>query len=1049
MTISPTAHLFLSQYTLAKRLCGRLRVSKKPGRKAVVILVFAVCVVSLFRPYPLAQTASVITFDNPVPTGPPDSLLNGVFEGIDFGTAQWRWSGPYAADPTNSIYFDSTAVTSSSFAFSPVPRVLNRISVYATANGTLTLSDNVGQTVIQPVVTGSMQLVATGWSLASTTVTVSFTAGWSLGVDDIAHSAAGGPDATPPTVAITSPGAGATVSGTVTVTATASDNVGVAGVRFMVDGTNIGEEDTTEPYAISWNTTSTPNGSRVLRAIARDAGGNQAPSDPVTVTVSNVASPDPSQDGQWAGPIAWPLVAIHSMLMQTGQVLVWEGQENGGISARIWNPQTGAFTAARNNRSNLFCSGHSALADGRILVAGGHTAAFVGIRDTNIFDPVTQNWTQSTPMAVARWYPTTTTLPDGRVLALSGSIDCSTCIARIPEIYNPVTATWTQLNNATLTLPLYPYMFVLPNGQVLNAGADEAATVARALDTATGTWTTIDPVVVQGGSAAMFLPGRVMKSGRSANVDLPTVASVATTYVLDMTQPSPAWRQTASMAYPRAYHTLTVLPDGDVLVTGGGRTTGAADIAQAVYQAESWTPATETWTTMASMQVPRLYHSTALLLPDGRVLVAGGGRLAGGDQLNAEIFSPRYLFRGPRPTITSVPATIQLGSNFFVETPDASSIGMVSLVRPGSVTHTNNMDQRFLSLTFQQTAGGLNVAAPVNANLAPPGYYMLFVVNANGVPSMASFVRIPASSNNPVPTTTGITPSSAAPGGPEFTLTVNGTNFVTSSVVRWAGLDRTTTFVSSTQLTAAIPAIDIAAAGSAQVTVFNRAPGGGISNPQTFTISNAPSGLVAAYNFDAGSGTTVTDSSGNSNNGTITGATWTTSGRFGNALLFDGTNDWVTVNDAVSLDLTTGSTLEAWVYPTAALSGWRTIFAKEQPGDILYFLYAASSSSNSPATGVYIGAERNLFGVSQLASDTWTHLAGTYDGAMQRLYVNGVEVASRPQTGAIQTSDSPLRIGGNGIWGEFFQGRLDEMRIYSRALSQAEIQTDINSPVIP
>jgi hypothetical protein len=281
-------------------------------------------------------------------------------------------------------------------------------------------------------------------------------------------------------------------------------------------------------------------------------------------------------------------------------------------------------------------------------------------------------------------------------------------------------------------------------------------------------------------------------------------------------------------------------------------------------------------------------------------------------------------------------------------------------------------------------------------------------------------------------------------------LTVNGNNFVSTSVVRWNGTDRATTSVSATQLTATILASDLAVAGTAQVTVFTPAPGGGTSNALTFTISNAPSGLVAAYSFDEGSGTIVTDASGNGNGGTITGASWTTAGRFGSALSFNGSSNMVTVNDANVLDLTTGMTMESWVYPTVPPSGWRTVITKERPSGVTYYLHAGSSSSNRPATGVYIGgAERQLFGGSRLSANTWTHLAATYDGTTQRLYVNGVQVSSRAQTGAIQISTSPLRIGGSSVFGEFFQGRIDEVRIYNRALSQTEIQTDMNTPINP
>jgi hypothetical protein len=249
----------------------------------------------------------------------------------------------------------------------------------------------------------------------------------------------------------------------------------------------------------------------------------------------------------------------------------------------------------------------------------------------------------------------------------------------------------------------------------------------------------------------MYRPGKIMTSGlgTTAAADVTNVPSTETTFVLDMTQPNPAWRQTAPMSFRRDYHNLTLLPDGNVLVTGGGRTAGATDGSTAVLEAELWSPVTETWTTMAAMQVPRLYHSTALLLPDGRVMVAGGGRNAGvgapdssRDKFSGEIFSPPYLFKGPRPTITSAPATTSYGSNLFVETPDAAAIASVSFIRTGSVTHAFNQDQRFLPLTFQPTTGGLTVQTPANGNLAPPGHYLLFIVNTTGVPSIAKIVRL-------------------------------------------------------------------------------------------------------------------------------------------------------------------------------------------------------------------------------------------------------------------------------------------------------------------
>ena len=216
------------------------------------------------------------------------------------------------------------------------------------------------------------------------------------------------------------------------------------------------------------------------------------------------------------------------------------------------------------------------------------------------------------------------------------------------------------------------------------------------------------------------------------------------------------------------------------------------------------------------------------------------------------------------------------------------------------------------------------------------------------------------------------------------------------------------------------------------------------------TVSNTvnPVGLVAAYGFEEGFGPQAMDVTGNGNNGAISEAV-RVPGRSGGALQYDGINDYVSVNDSSPLDLTTRMTLEAWVKPTVAPSSWRNIVVKERSGGSqAYQLAAGSSSSNRPANRVYAsGATRTLYGGSQLAAGAWTHLAATYDGANQRLYVNGVQVSSRAQTGSISTSSSPLRIGGSPTLGQYFSGLIDEVRIYNRALSAGEIQVDMATPV--
>ena len=251
-----------------------------------------------------------------------------------------------------------------------------------------------------------------------------------------------------------------------------------------------------------------------------------------------------------------------------------------------------------------------------------------------------------------------------------------------------------------------------------------------------------------------------------------------------------------------------------------------------------------------------------------------------------------------------------------------------------------------------------------------------------------------------------------------------------------------------------------AANGSHKLTAVARdAAGNRTTSAQiSVTVSNgsppAPpppssTGLVGAYGFEARSGTTAADSSGRNNTATLSGTAWTTQGRYGSALSFDGVNDLVTIADAASLDLTTGMTLEAWVRPTT-LSGWRTVVIKEVNGGLVYALYAHDDAPRPAAYARIAGKSLTdtTGGPASLPLNTWTHLAATYDGTTLRLYVNGVQTGSRPASGSIAGSSSPLKIGGNAVWGEYFAGLIDEVRIYNRALDASAIQADMATPVV-
>ncbi|MCK2214615.1 PQQ-dependent sugar dehydrogenase [Actinomadura sp. ATCC 31491] len=217
----------------------------------------------------------------------------------------------------------------------------------------------------------------------------------------------------------------------------------------------------------------------------------------------------------------------------------------------------------------------------------------------------------------------------------------------------------------------------------------------------------------------------------------------------------------------------------------------------------------------------------------------------------------------------------------------------------------------------------------------------------------------------------------------------------------------------------------------------------------TYTATYAPAtgvpGLVAAYGMNEGAGATTADASGRGNTGTLTATTWNAAGRYGQALSFNGTSSWVTVPDAASLRLTTGMTLEAWVRP-AAVTGWRTVVMKQHAGGEAYTL-TAGSDSNRPHTAIHTTSGADVGAPSQLPLNAWSHLAATYDGGYLRLFVNGTQVGQTYKTGAIRTDNGVLRIGGNSVWGEYFSGLLDEVRVYDRALTAAQIQTDMNTPI--
>jgi len=345
-------------------------------------------------------------------------------------------------------------------------------------------------------------------------------------------------------------------------------------------------------------------------------------------------------------------------------------------------------------------------------------------------------------MKAGRWYPTSTTLANGEVLTVGGNNDQGATNQDV-QVWKK-DGGWRYIGQRKMSL--YPGMFQAPNGEVFYAGPRPETAF---LNPATGAWRPgpynklIRPDNIKTVPSVMY-DGTVLTVGGGNVGSQGGFEAASEAESVDLNVEDPQWRRAAPMANPRRHHNATLLPDKTVLVTGGQREGyNEHPIEKAgVRPAELYHPATDRWRTLSSLKVPRGYHSTATLLPDGRILVAGTGNGAAEDQYNAQIFSPPYLYKGPRPRIASAPKSVDHGEEFSVETPDESRIDEVRLIRLGSTTHGFDMNTRLNTLSFSRGSGELSVEAPGSGNVAPPGHYMLFALDREGVPSVARIISV-------------------------------------------------------------------------------------------------------------------------------------------------------------------------------------------------------------------------------------------------------------------------------------------------------------------
>lgn len=463
------------------------------------------------------------------------------------------------------------------------------------------------------------------------------------------------------------------------------------------------------------------------------------------------------------------VLAIHAALLGDGRVLYFSGSEHNAAQhnageidhSRIFDPTNNTVGVIPSPTHDLFCAGHAFLGDGRLVVAGGTlTYDYLGLKETTVFDASAlarhQNpWTPVHDMGAGRWYPTLVTLPDGRVMVASGTIDTPPLPAPVNaqiELFEPEPhpGVWIHVSDQAEIPGGYPRMHLLPNGLVLCV--TPMAGVCRVWNPVTTMWADLaagpGDQYLDPSSTSVLLPLRA-EEGYRARV---MVAGRAQPMILDTAAPETGWAPTAARALhgapTRNFACAVLLPDATVLVCGGSTTNLDAD---GVLDAELFDPATGAWSAGAAAEVPRVYHNTALLLPDGRVWTAGSNHDSGQghSEHRVEAYSPAYLARGPRPEIAAGPTVVRIPTGFptlqtfQVATSQAASITSAALLRCGSITHAFDGDQRYVGLTIvSRTDTGVVLAAPPTTEVAPPGPYFLFVLNQAGVPSVGWPVRI-------------------------------------------------------------------------------------------------------------------------------------------------------------------------------------------------------------------------------------------------------------------------------------------------------------------
>jgi O-glycosyl hydrolase len=925
----------------------------------------------------------------------------------------------------------------------------------------------------------------------------------------------GSGDGTPPIVKITGPEAGSDVTGTVTITATASDDTGVAGVRFYLDGQPLGPEDTTAPYSFSWDTTALANGDYTLEAVARDSSGNRTTSVAACVYINH--PPDtvaptarltgPADNGTVSGTVTVSADASDNVGVYGVQFFL-DGKKLGAEDRTApysvnWDTTTagnGAHTLTARAR-DAYGNWVNSTAVAVIVSNSGAALTIDGAKTFQTIDGFGAN-VNAHSWKDGEAKPALDLLADQMGATLFRVVYDMVDWEATNDNDDPFTPDWAYynalysndkfqnlwgtlryLNQKGITTGIsLSFMGRVPpwmGGSVITAAAEDefvetiSTLVYYARNTEQVKFGLLDPINepdwdgIEGPQVGPAQYTRLMRK-LIARLDAMGLSD------LDLLGPNTASVDAGVKDYMPALMADPVVMDRldhFAFHNYAGYSAGAdaAIKASAYPQKNFWmTETTNPWDIMTHLEG----NPSAVMVWDGYDSAYYHPLLRG------ESFTPpNDAGNGPAPLAYDVATGKYTPRRSFYQTAQIFKYVPPGSVRIGASQPNNNLilyafyhpgDGRVTIVGENRGGTDVNFLGSL-VNLRAPASFQHYhthddhllerepdVLVTNG-----SFAFVAAGDS--FFTLTGlVTPDTTPPAvvltAPAGGSTVGGTVTVAADASDNIGLAGVRFYLDGQPLgpedvsTPYSVSWDTTAVGNGTYTLTavardnagNRTTSAGV----TVTVNNPSNGLVGAWGFEEGTGSATADASGNGLHGTLTNAVWVDAGKYGKALSYNGRDAWVTVADNALLRLATGLTIQAWVRPTAASTDFATVALKEGAGSFAYALYGADGANRPPAGYINQGGDDvNVTGDAALPLNTWTHLAVTYDGANLRLYVNGTLAASRAQVGPVTSTTDALRFGGNSVWGEWFTGLIDEVRIHRRALTQDEIRAGMDTPV--